>query len=87
MSITITPRWSQDDVDQVVEAALAEMRVPDVDIIPAPPVPAFIVAHTTPGHFEVRAAGGCKSVDGIDYDDFTSAKATRDRLNAPAVTA
>lgn len=63
---------------------------PDAPLIPwdtyqaakQQPVPAFIVAHTGPGHCEVQAVGAGKSADGHDYDCFEAAKRAAAVLNA-----
>ncbi len=55
------------------------------NIFPAPPVPQFVVAHTSAGHCEVHAVDprfNGRSADGIDYTDFTAAKRAATVLNA-----
>jgi hypothetical protein len=48
--------------------------------------PRFIVQHGTAGIRRVVSVETGKSVDGIDYTDFESAKAVRDRLNGVTST-
>ncbi|MBR7832447.1 hypothetical protein KDL01_04215 [Actinospica durhamensis] len=47
-----------------------------------PGVPRFVVQHTTPGHWQLTSIETGKSVDGIDYTSFDTARAERDLRNA-----
>lgn len=65
---------------------------PEVDVMPWPDyqaersveagTPAFVVQHTTPGHWQVASVATGKSVDGIDYTSFETAAFERDLRNA-----
>ena len=81
MSITTAaPHWT-DGPFHHIEGLDAE-----VDILPAPPVPQFVVQQTTEGgHWQVGGVDprhNGQSVDGIDYTVFDTAKRAATVLNA-----
>lgn len=63
-------------------ATASAAHVDPLRTVAASGVPAYVIQHTTPGHWQVASVATGKSVDGIDYTSFETAAFERDLRNA-----